>query len=102
MIKHDVASPFVGMLVGIAAVLATVSAGSSQSQRTTIERVVPLYAPDECTIPEGPLGTAVRYGQKVLTDTQTYARAYVGNGLNCSSCHLDAGRRAYSSPWVGL
>jgi cytochrome c len=102
MIKHDVASTFVGMLVGIGVVLANMSAGSAQSQRTTIDRTVPLHAPNESTIPEGPVGTAVRYGKKVLTDTQTYARAYVGNGLNCSSCHLDAGRRAYSSPWVGL
>lgn len=39
------------------------------------------------------VGAAVRYGKKVLT---------AGNGLNCSSCHLDAGRRAYASPWVGL
>src|SRR5262249_481664 len=34
--------------------------------------------------------------------TQIYAKGYVGNGLNCSSCHLDAGRRAYAAPWVGL
>jgi thiosulfate dehydrogenase len=90
------------MLVAIGAVLATVSAGSAQSQRAAIDRVVPLHVSDESTIPEGPVGTAVRYGKNGLTDTQTYARAYVGNGLNCASCHLDAGRRAYSSPWVGL
>jgi thiosulfate dehydrogenase len=89
------------MLVGLGAVLANMSAGSTQGQRPTIDRVVPLRAPDERTIPEGPVGTAVRYGKKVLTDTQTYARAY-GNGLNCSSCHLDAGRRACSSPWARL
>lgn len=38
----------------------------------------------------------------MLTESQTYARGHVGNGLNCSSCHLDAGREAYASPWVGL
>src|SRR5262249_7963471 len=43
-----------------------------------------------------------RYGKKVLTETQRYAPAYVGNGLNCSSCHLDAGRKAWASPWVGI
>ena len=63
---------------------------------------VPLRAPDETTIPAGRLGTAIRYGKQVLTDTQTYAKPYVGNRLNCTSCHLDAGRKAYSSPWVGL
>ena len=102
MIKNDVIVTFVGMFAAIGAVLATVSMGSAQSQRTAIDRTVPLHAPDESTIPEGPVGAAVGYGKKVLTNTQTYARAYVGNGLNCSSCHLDAGRRAYSAPWVGL
>jgi hypothetical protein len=63
--------------------------------------VVPLHAPDERTIPEGPVGDAIRYGKKVLTETQRYAQAYVGNGLNCTSCHLDAGRKARASPWVG-
>ena len=92
----------VGIVVGIGAVLATMSAGSAQSQRTMRERVIALRAPDERTIPEGPVGSAVRYGKKVLTETQTYARAYVGNGLNCSSCHLDAGRKVFASPWVGL
>jgi len=61
-----------------------------------------LRFPDEKTIPAGPMGEAVRYGKKVLTQTQVYARAYVGNGLNCSSCHLNAGTKAYSAPWVGL
>lgn len=61
-----------------------------------------LRSPQESTIPGGPLGEAVRYGKKVLTQTQVYASAYVGNGLNCSSCHLDAGTQAYAAPWVGL
>jgi thiosulfate dehydrogenase len=38
----------------------------------------------------------------VLTETQIYAKAYVGNGLSCSSCHLEAGQKAYAAPWVGL
>ena len=100
--RHDVPIRLARALVAIGGVLATLSTGSAQSQRGTMERVVPLRAPDENTIPDGPVGAAVRYGKKVLTETQTYARTYVGNGLNCSSCHLDAGRRAYASPWVGL
>src|SRR5262249_23553844 len=74
----------------------------AQNQQSGINDRVRLHVPDETTIPGGPLGTAIRYGKKVLTETQTYARAYVGNGLNCSSCHLDAGRKAYAAPLVGL
>src|SRR6516162_2889209 len=100
--RHTVAVVSLAAFVAIGATLAAVSAGFAQSQRRTIDRVVSLHTPDESTIPEGPVGAAVRYGKKVLTDTQTYARAYIGNGLNCSSCHLDAGTRPYASPWVGL
>lgn len=37
-----------------------------------------------------------------MVDTQNLARAFVGNGLNCTDCHLDAGRRLGASPFVGL
>jgi len=81
--------------------LLAVQVGFAQ-ERTAVNNLVTLRAPDEKTIPGGPVGAAIRYGKKVLTETQSYAKAYVGNGLNCSSCHLDAGRKAYASPWVGL
>ena len=44
----------------------------------------------------------MRDGRGVRTRTQVVARQYVGNGLNCTSCHLDAGRMPYASPWVGV
>jgi len=68
----------------------------------TARRPARLTAPDERSIPDGPMGEAIRYGRKVLTDTHRYASAYVGNGLNCSSCHLDAGTKPYAAPWIGL
>ena len=48
------------------------------------------------------MGASIRYGEKLVTQTQIYAKAYVGNGLNCTSCHLDGGRTPYASPWVGV
>ncbi|MDO9468442.1 MAG: c-type cytochrome [Thiobacillus sp.] len=54
--------------------------------------------PDIDDLPEGDFGEAVRLGRNIFNDTQTYARAYVGNGLNCVNCHLDAGRKADSGP----
>jgi thiosulfate dehydrogenase len=75
---------------------------AARSEAQARDRVIPLHAPDERTLPEGPVGDAIRYGKKVLTETQRYALAYVGNGLNCSSCHLDAGRKGWASPWVGI
>lgn len=59
---------------------------------------MPFTPPTADTIPDTPLGTMVRFGRDVFTDTQRYAKAYVGNGLNCVNCHLDAGRAAHAAP----
>lgn len=54
--------------------------------------------PAEEQIPTGPFGDVVRRGRDIFTDTGAHAAAYVGNGLSCSNCHLDAGRLANSAP----
>ena len=51
------------------------------------------------TIPEGPYGDAVRRGQRIITDTQTYAADYAGSAHNCSNCHLYAGQRPGAAPY---
>src|SRR5262245_35204968 len=91
-----------GFLVAVGLVLLATNAALAQKHDNVAGKVAPLHAPSEKTLPAGPLGEAIRYGKKVLTDTQTYARPYVGNGLNCSSCHLDGGRKPFASPWAGL
>jgi len=63
---------------------------------------IPLMAPPASSIPAGPLGGAVRLGQSIVVSTHDFAKAYTGNGLNCVSCHLDAGRTPYAAPLVGL
>ncbi len=59
---------------------------------------VKFTPPDPSTIPDTPLGDMVRIGQDVFTNTQRYAKPYVGNKLNCVNCHLEAGRAAGSAP----
>ena len=63
---------------------------------------VPLRAPPPTSIPAGPLGDAVRLGQSIFNATEGNAKAYVGNGLACTSCHLNGGTVAYAAPMVGL
>jgi thiosulfate dehydrogenase len=64
----------------------------------------PYLPPTEDTIPENEFGDMVRFGKEVFTHSGKYAGNYVGNGLSCSNCHLDAGRLANSAPlwaaWV--
>ncbi|HET7569639.1 MAG TPA: c-type cytochrome [Gammaproteobacteria bacterium] len=59
--------------------------------------------PPESAIPGGPDGEMIRFGEQVFTDTGHYAKAYTGNVLNCSNCHLDRGRLANSAPmWAAF
>jgi len=59
--------------------------------------------PDDAQIPSDKYGDEVRLGKKVFTETHTYAGRYTGNGLTCSNCHLDAGRRANAAPlWAAF
>lgn len=57
--------------------------------------------PAESAIPDGPFGDTVKLGRDIFLHTSTYASQYVGNGLSCSNCHLDAGRLAHSAPLWG-
>ena len=52
--------------------------------------------------PDGPLGEAIKLGRRILTHTPENTPAYVGNALNCTSCHLDGGRTRWAAPWVGI
>jgi len=67
-----------------------------------VKPVASFKPPEEKDIPPGPLGDAIRFGEEVLTQTQTRAKRYVGNGLNWTSCHLNGGKTPYASPWVGI
>jgi len=75
--------------------LALTSAAAAQSP------TAPLGPPAD-SIPDGPLGDAIRLGQNVMRQTPVYARQYSGNALNCTSCHLDGGRTPYTAPLVGI
>jgi thiosulfate dehydrogenase len=63
---------------------------------------VALQPPAASSIPDGELGSAIRLGQSIITDTQARVKGNVGNGLICVSCHLDEGRTAFAAPLVGL
>ena len=55
-------------------------------------------SPPDSAIPDDAFGADVKRGRAIFTDPSVYAAAFVGNSLKCSNCHLDAGRRANSSP----
>ena len=59
--------------------------------------------PNDDSIPNDKYGDAVKYGKRVFTETNKYASRYTRNGLSCSNCHRDAGRRENSAPlWAAF
>ncbi len=77
-----------------------VMAGGGQGQSLQASQVVfnpprPEDAPQD--IREG-----VMLGYHILMDTQTYAKEYVGNQLNCRNCHFNAGRERETLSLVGV
>jgi thiosulfate dehydrogenase len=62
----------------------------------------PAFSPPrDDEIPKNEFGDAVRLGERIFDDTQGNAKEFVGNSLQCSNCHLDAGRLANAAPLWG-
>jgi thiosulfate dehydrogenase len=54
--------------------------------------------------PPGPLGDVVRLGEKLVNETNLHplTKPFVGNRLNCRSCHLNAGRHPKAASFIGV
>lgn len=61
-----------------------------------------IAAPDPATIPDGPVGDAIRRGQDLVTHTATLLPDHVGADLSCTSCHRQGGTLPNAGPWVGI
>lgn len=59
-------------------------------------------APVVDSTPDDPYETAVYRGLALITHTKDSLPGYNGSALNCTSCHLDEGRRPGAAPLVGV
>src|SRR5262252_1884706 len=50
---------------------------------------------------DDPFEASVYRGLALVTQTRDSLRAYVGGNLNCTSCHLEEGRRGNAAPLAG-
>lgn len=58
--------------------------------------------PSPDSIPGDLRGEQIRLGYEIVVRTQNYAKPYVGNELNCTNCHLDAGLNPNAASFVGI
>jgi thiosulfate dehydrogenase len=61
-----------------------------------------LIFPDDAAIPDGPEGAAIRRGRALVGNVRDSLPGQTKSALNCTSCHLDEGTRAWAAPWVGV
>lgn len=62
-----------------------------------------LFAPPSPeSIPGDLRGEQIRLGYLMVVDTQGYGKRYIGNALNCTNCHLDAGLNPNAASFVGI
>ena len=72
------------------------NAGMAQAQSA------PFVVPTHAMIPDGPEGDAIKMGESLIAETKKLLPKNVGNGLNCTSCHLGNGTVPFAGPYVGL
>jgi thiosulfate dehydrogenase len=88
------------VVIGIAACngsgTVTKEVTTAQSKDTAL-----FVPPDTSTIPHDQFGDMVRYGRDLIVNTAHYIGPdgtvghYLGNKMNCTNCHLDAGTRPF-------
>jgi thiosulfate dehydrogenase len=59
-------------------------------------------APDVAKLPNDSLSAAIKRGRALILATAESLPRFVGGNLNCTSCHLDEGRRGTSAPLTGV
>ncbi len=76
----------------------TVTSGCTNEVPKPAEKAVK----SDTTMPDGPMGVAVRRGRSLALDTRDSLPHNVGAALRCTSCHLEGGTRANAMSWVGV
>ena len=97
----------VRIISGIA--LATALSVSSSAQTAPTAAAPAWTVSDPDTLPDDAFGRAVRRGQDLIVKTSSLigpdaldpAMHYSGNGLDCQSCHLQAGTQRFGLPLAG-
>jgi thiosulfate dehydrogenase len=92
--------------ISIVMIAALLSAGASTQPATS-----PIWdVPNPDKLPDDAFGRAVRQGRDLITKTSSLigpdasdpANRYGGNGLDCQSCHLNAGTQRFGLPLAGI
>ena len=99
--------------LGLAVAATLLCAGAAPAgAQVTIDAAAlpPWHVPDIGTVADDAEGRAIRYGRRLFEHTSALIgpdasdrdKRYAGNGLDCESCHLDAGTARFGLPLIGV
>lgn len=92
--------------VSCAVLLGLTCSGPSESTQASEPppTSVPHSSPVSRPIPDGEFGEVIRLGRTLVEETTTHplTRNYVGNSLNCTSCHLRNGLDPQAASFIGV
>jgi thiosulfate dehydrogenase len=92
----------IAIAIALAMITMSVFAAAANETAASAQPKAPSFTPpSEADLPNNEFGKIVKLGENIFTDTQTYAKQYVGNGMNCVNCHLASGRKENSAPLWG-
>lgn len=99
MKSNPITKAVMGSAFGLALIVVAAGAVSAQGDGAVKSLAVPI--PTE--LPPGDLGKVVALGRDIVNNTSTHplSRQYVGNSLNCTSCHLDGGTNPKALSFLG-
>lgn len=80
----------------------TLSVAACESRVTPPATEVAWSPPPDSLIPHDSMGASIRRGLAILVNTRDSLPTYATSSLNCTSCHLDGGRRAGAAPLLGV
>jgi len=63
---------------------------------------LPLNPLEDKSVDQSPLAEQIRWGYQLFTATPKHAPQFVGGGMACANCHLNAGQRERALPLVGV
>ena len=84
-----------GIAVGILAMGIALSSAGSLAQESRAPGPIDRF-------PMGERGRLIRLGSELVTNTRGLAPAFAKNGLNCTNCHLNAGRTVGAATFAGI
>jgi thiosulfate dehydrogenase len=104
--KHSVLS----LVAGAVCIAVTVAAPDSVAAGSSGIDLTQWTPPDIAVVGDDPLGTLVKYGYALFTDTaneigptvQEPTRRFAGNNLSCQNCHLRGGSQPYAMALTGV